>query len=101
MLQLKPHSQANTPTLKQLVFISAKRVALNYLEVKPSFTQGVAGHLFMHQLKMMPLNYWKIDLWRPEFAQRYVALHADHTLDMYSKAKAMPYLPMSVGALTP
>jgi hypothetical protein len=101
MLLRKLHLLVNTPTLKQLVFTSAKRAVLNYFEAKPSFTQVAGGHHSTLQLKTMPLSYWKIDLWRPEFAQRFVALLADPTLDMYSKVKAMPYLQMSAGALTP
>jgi hypothetical protein len=60
MLQPKPPLLVNTPKPKQLVFTSARLAVLNYLGAKPSFTQVVAGHPFMHPLKMMPLSFWKI-----------------------------------------
>jgi hypothetical protein len=54
----------------------------------------------MHQLKTMPLSFWKIDHWPLEFAPRFAVLHAGLTWDMFSKVKATPYLLMSVGAST-
>jgi hypothetical protein len=60
MLQPKPPLLVNTPKPKQLVFISAKPVALNCLEAKPSFILDAVGHPSMRQQKMTPLSFWKI-----------------------------------------
>ena len=56
MQQPKLPLPVNTPRPRRLVFTSAKRAAPNCLEVKPSFIQAADGHLFMHQLKTMPLS---------------------------------------------
>jgi hypothetical protein len=60
MQQLKLLSLVNTLKPKQSVSISAKPVALNCLEAKPSFILDAGGHPSMRQQKMTPLSFWKI-----------------------------------------
>jgi hypothetical protein len=52
-VQLSDHLLANTQTPTELVVIDAKPATTNCLEVKPSFTLDVVGHLFMRREAMM------------------------------------------------
>jgi len=98
--QPKSHSPVSTPTPKQLVSISAKHVRPSYLDQIPSFILVAAGHLFMRQLKMMQLNYWKIVQCFRASELRFDVQHAVHTLAMYLRVKVTRFQQMSVGVST-
>jgi hypothetical protein len=61
MEQQSGHLPVNTMTLKQLVSISAKYAAQNYLEVRPNFILDAAGQVFINPPQQMLSNSSKID----------------------------------------